>query len=150
MAVGVGGALLGLLMVSYLPLANPRCKGKVCQQPHDVTGVRTHNVRMSKRAPQRWFLKQWRKHRGYTQDRLAEMTGLSKPYISQLEGGSRQFTHETLVVLADALSCDPADLIMRDPTEPEGIWSVWNTLDAPQRRQVVEIAKTLKKTGTDQ
>lgn len=104
---------------------------------------------MSKAAPRRWFLKQWRKHRGLTQEQLSERAGLSKPFISQLEGGKRQFTHETLVVLAEALRCEPADLIMRDPSDPEGIWSVWDSLAAVERRQVVEIAKTFKKTGTE-
>jgi transcriptional regulator with XRE-family HTH domain len=63
-----------------------------------------------------WYLKEWRKHRGYTQDRLAEMTGLSKPYVSQLETGKRQYTQELLELFAEALQCAPADLIMRDPS----------------------------------
>lgn len=104
---------------------------------------------MAKKIKTKWYLKQWRKYRLYTQDRLAEMTGLSKPYVSQLESGKRQYTQELLEVFAEALQCDPADLIMRDPTDPEGIWSVWDDLAGPERRQVVEIAKTFKKTGTD-
>lgn len=28
-------------------------------------------------------------------------------------------------------------------------WSIWDALTQPQRLQVVEIAKTLKRTGTD-
>ena len=104
---------------------------------------------MARPKPRDWFLKQWRKHRGLTQDQLAERAGLSKPFLSQLENGKRQFTHETLVVLADALRCEPADLIMRDPSDPDGLWSIYDQLSAPQRRQVVEIAKTLKRTGTD-
>lgn len=97
----------------------------------------------------RWFLKEWRKHRGYTQDRLAELTGLSKPYISQLEGGKRQYTQELLEVFSAALGCDhPADLITRDPTDPDGIWTVWGQLRPAQRTQVVEIAKTIKRAGS--
>lgn len=103
---------------------------------------------MAKGARSRWFLREWRKHRGYTQDRLAEMAGISKPYLSQLETGKRQYTQELLEVLAEALQCGPADLIMRDPSDPEGIWSVYDALSVPERRQVVEIAKTIKRTGT--
>lgn len=104
---------------------------------------------MAKSAKTTWYLKAWRKHRGYTQERLAEMTGLSKPYISQLESGARQYTQELLEMFAEALSCAPADLIIRNPADPSGIWSIWDDLQPAERRQVVEIAKTIKRTGTD-
>lgn len=67
---------------------------------------------VERRTHQRWFLKEWRVHRGYTQDRLAEMVGLSKPHISLLERGGRQYTQELLEAFAEALRCEPADLIM--------------------------------------
>lgn len=104
---------------------------------------------MAKGSKTKWFLKEWRKHRGYTQDRLAEMTGLSKPYLSQLETGKRQYTQDLLEVFAEALQCAPADLIMRDPSDPEGLWSIYDALTGTERRQMVEIAKTIKRTGTD-
>ena len=104
---------------------------------------------MAKANKTRWFLKEWRKHRGYTQERLAEMTGLSKPYVSQLETGKRQYTQELLEHFAEALRCEPADLIIRDPSDPTGIWSIWDQLKPVERAQVVEIAKTLKRTGTN-
>lgn len=103
---------------------------------------------METKPRRRWFLKEWRKHRGYTQDRLAEMVGLSKPYISQLERGDRQYTQELLEVFAEALQCDIPDLIIRNPTDPDPIWSIWDTLTQPERHQVVEIAKTIKRTGS--
>lgn len=104
---------------------------------------------MSKERRQRWHLKAWRKHRGYTQERLAEMIGTSKGYVSDLEKGNRRYNQELLEALAEALSCEPADLIMRDPSESEAIWSIWDSLGQPQRVQLVEIAKTIKRTGTD-
>jgi hypothetical protein len=36
---------------------------------------------------------------------------------------------------------------MRDPTDPDAIWSIWDQAKPGQRRQIVEIAKTLVKTG---
>lgn len=104
---------------------------------------------MANKAKTRWYLKEWRKHRGYTQERLAEMTGLSTPYVSQLEKGRRQYTQELLELFAEALQCAPADLIMRDPTDPDGLWSIYDALSGAERRQVVEIAKTIKRTGTE-
>lgn len=105
------------------------------------------NAGMAGKAKTKWYLRQWRKDRGYTQDRLAEMTGLSKGYISQLELGTRQYTQELLELFALALRCTPADLIIRDPSDPEGLWTVYDQLGPVQRGHVVEIAKTLKRAG---
>jgi transcriptional regulator with XRE-family HTH domain len=95
-----------------------------------------------------FFLKQWRTHRGYSQERLAEMVQTSKGYISDLERGKRPYNQVLLEALADALQCSPPDLLMRDPTQADGIWSIWDTLSAPEQKQVVEIAKTIKRTAT--
>jgi transcriptional regulator with XRE-family HTH domain len=130
-------------------MANSLSTRKVSWAFHDSVGACWHTANMAKKHKTRWFLRQWRKHRGYTQDRLAEMTGLSKPYISQLESGKRQYTQELLELFAEALRCDVPDLVIRDPSDPDGIWSVWDTLKPTERGQVVEIAKTLKRTGTD-
>jgi transcriptional regulator with XRE-family HTH domain len=105
---------------------------------------------MPREKKRRWYLKEWRKHRGYTQDRLAEMTGLSKPFISQLERGDRAYTQDTLELFAEALQCAPPDLLNRDPSEPEGIQSIWDTLTLPQRKQALEMVKIIAKTGTDE
>ena len=100
-------------------------------------------------AKQPHYIKQWRKHRGLTQDQLAERIGIDKGYLSKIENGKRRYDQPFLEAAAVALQCSPADLIMRDPSDPAGIWSVWDTLTGPQQVQVVEIAKTLKRTGTE-
>lgn len=121
---------------------------KIVSPPfHDIRPLFAHTLGMSRKQHQRSFLKEWRKHRGYTQDRLSEMTGLSKPFISQIETGKRQYTQELLELFANALACSAADIIVRDPTDPDGLWSIYDQLEPVQRRQVVEIAKTLKRTG---
>lgn len=48
-------------------------------------------------------IKLWREHRGLTQQELADRAGISKPYLSQIEGGKRQGTVETLSALARSL-----------------------------------------------
>lgn len=102
---------------------------------------------IQKRQRPRLFLKQWRTHRGLTQEQLAERTDLSQGMISQLENGRSDFTGNLLDLLAEALQCDRADLLMRDPTEPDSPWSVWEALDIPERRQAVEIMKALKRAS---
>lgn len=97
----------------------------------------------------RFFLRQWRKHRGYTLERLAEEIGMSVGYLSDLERGKQRYNQDHLETFATVLRCEPADLLIRDPIDPQGIWSIWDTLQPTQRRQVVEIARTIKGTGTD-
>lgn len=98
---------------------------------------------------QRHFIKDWRKFRGLTQEQLAERIGISRPHLSKIEKGSRKYDQAFLEAAADELRCAPADLIMRDPSQSEGLWSIYDTLSPMQREQVVEIAKTLKRTGTE-
>ncbi|HEY8706359.1 MAG TPA: helix-turn-helix domain-containing protein [Burkholderiaceae bacterium] len=45
----------------------------------------------------------WREHRALTLQALADAAGLSKPYVSQIEGGKRAGTAATLKKLATAL-----------------------------------------------
>lgn len=100
-------------------------------------------------AAQRHFIRAWREHRGLTQEQFAERIGINRAYLSKIETGKRRYDQPFLEAAAEALRCEPADLIVRDPSDPDGIWSIWDTLAPAQRHQVVEIAKTLKRTGTD-
>lgn len=100
-------------------------------------------------AKQRHFIREWRKARGLTQLQLAERIGIDKSYLSKIENFKKRYDQPFLEAAAEVLRCEPADLIVRDPSDPEGIWSLWDTLTGPQRVQVVEIAKTLKRTGTE-
>lgn len=52
----------------------------------------------------------WREHRGMTQDALAAAAGVSKPFISQIEGGKREGSVGTLKKLAAALGVPLAAL----------------------------------------
>lgn len=97
----------------------------------------------------RIFLKEWRVHRGLTQEQLAERVSMAVSNISQLEQGRQGYSQEGLEALADALRCDPGQLLNVDPTRGEGIWSIWEKAAPGERQQIVEIAQTItRKTGT--
>ena len=66
------------------------------------------------------FIRQWRKYRGLTLERLA-----------------------------DALQTDVASLLMRDPTDSEALWSIWDHAKPGERKMIIDIAKTVTKTGTN-
>ncbi len=48
-------------------------------------------------------LRAWREHRSMTLQALADAAGVSKPYVSQIEGGKRAGTAATLKKLATVL-----------------------------------------------
>jgi DNA-binding XRE family transcriptional regulator len=53
----------------------------------------------------------WREHRGMTQQQLADLAGISKAYLSQIEGEVRGGSVAVLSRLAKALSVDLDDLV---------------------------------------
>lgn len=94
------------------------------------------------------FISQWREYRGLTQEQLAERLDTSKATISRIENFIQPYSQDFLEACAIALQTDAASLIMRDPTDSEGLWSIWDQAKPGQRLQIVEVAKTLMKTGT--
>lgn len=100
----------------------------------------------TKRAPH--FLRQWREHRHLTQEQLAERLETTKATISRIENGKQPYTQDFLEVCADKLGTDPASLIIRNPLDPNGMWSLWEKAKPAQRKQIFEVAKTLLKNAS--
>lgn len=96
----------------------------------------------------RTYIRQWREFRGLTQEQLADRLETSVPSISRLESGTQPYTQDTLEALAEALSTDPASLLMRDPSNPEAIWSLWDRAKQGERQLIEELARSVVKTGT--
>lgn len=51
-------------------------------------------------------LKIIRKHRGLTQKELADLTGISRPYLTEIETGKKDGSIRAMKILADALRVD--------------------------------------------
>ncbi len=104
--------------------------GRMAQQPH--------------------YIREWRKHRGLTQEQLAERIGIARSYLTKIERGDRRYDQPFLEAAADALQCQPGDLIMRDPTDVGGLWSIWEQLQPIERVQAVAVLRALhdSRTGT--
>ncbi len=98
---------------------------------------------MNKRERTRWFLKEWRKHRGLTQQQLADRVETTKSVISTLENGGQRWNQDLVEALAEALSCDPVDLLIRDPSAPEPIWSIWDRVPAVNRDQALRVLEAM-------
>jgi transcriptional regulator with XRE-family HTH domain len=56
--------------------------------------------------------------KGFTQERFAEVSGVTQQYVSGLERGQRNPTVVTLYHLATALGVSPVDLVMPDDEAP--------------------------------
>lgn len=90
------------------------------------------------------FLREWRKHRGITQEALAERVGMTAPTISQLENEKQGWTGDTISKLADALQCSPAALLAHNPNDPDSLWPLFETanrLRGPNRQKIRAILK---------
>ena len=100
-------------------------------------------------ARQPHYIKEWRKYRGLTQEQLAERIGIARSYLTKIERGTRRYDQPFLEAASDALRCEPGDIIMRDPSDPESIWSIWDKLPPSERRQAIAVIRALRGTGTD-
>src|ERR1051326_3870459 len=137
--------------------ANVRTVHKTVKNFVDTSSANVHHLHMANRAlgrfraakrPRRTFIRDCRQPRGLTLQKLADRIGITHASLSRIERGLQPYSQPLLEALADALQTEPASLLMRNPADPEGIWSVWEQAKPGERRQIVEIAKTLIKTGT--
>lgn len=55
----------------------------------------------------------WREYRGLTQQQLAAASGISTPYLSQIEKNRRTGTKEVLVAIAKALKITLDDIVIQ-------------------------------------
>ena len=77
---------------------------------------------------------------------------MDRANLSRLERAEIAYTQDTLEAIAEALSCEPADLVMRNPLDKSAVWSIHDQLakaPAEKREQAAAIVEALLKTGTD-
>ncbi len=101
------------------------------------------------------FIRAWRKHRALTLAQLADRLkteleiDISEGQLSRIERGETPYSQDILEALATVLRCEPADLIMRDPTQSDAIWTLIETSKPTARQAAIVLLTTLKGTGTD-
>lgn len=97
-------------------------------------------------AERRIFFREWRKHRGLTLQRLADRLEGVTTYasLSRIERGRQPYDRKILEAVADALDCEPADLLSRDPAAPDyKAWRIINGMKPEQREQAVRVLEAL-------
>lgn len=93
-----------------------------------------------------------RKQRGFTLDKLAELSGLSKSYIWELENKeSQRPSAEKLTALADILGVSASYFIEEDIRQPEerhldeAFFRNYQKLEPDSKQQLRKILDTFKK-----
>lgn len=100
-----------------------------------------------KPAKPHYYFKEWRKFRNLTQEELADRIGVSAPAISQIERGLSGFTNSTLEAIADALSCEPGQLLGVNPFKEGQVIDLMRMLDDNSRDMAIRMLKGMTGTG---
>ena len=99
------------------------------------------------------YLKQWRKHRGYTQNQVVErLAAFEDPQLpataaslSRFENGKQPYGQRILEALANIYQCEPDHLIGRDPTKAGEIIDLWQRMTLEQRNRAKAVLQALQK-----
>lgn len=81
---------------------------------------------------------------GIKQKELADMVGLSRPYMAQIENGTRNLTARKQDAIAKALGVKAADLVdfeAPDRIEEDVILQAFRAMTPEQRRSWLDLAR---------
>lgn len=95
----------------------------------------------------RHYLKEWRKKRGLSQERLAERVEVSRGLIGQYETGATKIPEDMVYALADALFCSPGDLFDVNPLKEGEVVDITDELrglDDGKRSKAIAYIHGLK------
>jgi transcriptional regulator with XRE-family HTH domain len=87
------------------------------------------------------YFREWREFRGLTQEQLAELLGTGKSAVSKMERGENKYNQYSLEAWADALNCEPSDLISRPPSQTD-IRQLFESAPSGIKKIVEAILKT--------
>lgn len=95
-------------------------------------------------------LKYYRKIRGYTQEELAEMVGISTEFIKSIENKNKPPRLENFVKLCDVLNV-PSDFLLKDENKTSEIYTIdllmqeFDKFDENERHFYVETLQNIIK-----
>lgn len=133
-----------------------------------VLGVGRDNVRMPHINRPKHYLRQWREHAGLkltdVREAAAEIfadrivaegeevdlgkIGLGHSTLSRIENFKVPYNERLLEVLAEVYRTDVPSLIIRNPADPEGIWSIYDQIPEPQKPTALKVLSGFR-TGTN-
>lgn len=85
-------------------------------------------------------LKYYRKERGITQEKLAELCNVATSTIGCIESSQQYPSFELLFRMADVLEIHPANLFLKDATNVKGLEIIHNLYSLPlEPRSSIEL-----------
>jgi transcriptional regulator with XRE-family HTH domain len=98
-------------------------------------------------AKKRIYFREWRKHRGLTQEQAAGRLDVSQGHLSDLETGKKSWTQPVVEAMTDAYSCELWELFGRNPLLPPA--EVTHMIDVrrvpeAQRPVIVQLVQSLE------
>jgi transcriptional regulator with XRE-family HTH domain len=96
-----------------------------------------------------FYLFEWRKHKGATQQELADAMGLQKGYVSELENGKKRYNQDHLESAARFFGCAPGDILTINPLEeaPEPptaeVVRIWDHIPLDSQPAALRMLKSL-------
>lgn len=103
-------------------------------------------TRIGLRTPRRIFIREWREHRGLSQQQLADRIDADRSTIWKYEAGQRKLDNELLTDIAWALNVDVPDLY-RHPSQPSAD-ALLRDASRPLVDNVIAIIEAMKRTGS--
>jgi transcriptional regulator with XRE-family HTH domain len=96
------------------------------------------------------FLQAWRLYNHMSQEKLAAEVGTTAAVISLLESGDRALSAKWLRRLAPVLKTTPGRLLDHHPDDvDQEVMAFFSNVSQFQKRQIIEIAKAITKTGSE-
>lgn len=101
-------------------------------------------VRYTKRMQLR--IKELRKEREWTVEHLADLVGLSKSYVSEIENGKKQANQARIKKFAEAFGVPVFDLLDQDTLgqDERDLLHSFSSMDGEARRTLLAVALSLK------
>jgi transcriptional regulator with XRE-family HTH domain len=121
---------------------------------HSVYMAKKRDHVRGRRQYRRTFLREWRKHRGLTLEKVAEQVGqrLGRKFthasLSRIERGLQPYSQGILEALADIYDTSVVALLIQSPNDSEGIWPIWEQASPSERKAIVEVSRALVKSGS--
>lgn len=112
----------------------------------DARGMPRKPYKKDRRKHPGHYIREWRESLELSQERVAERVGMSVPQVSKIENGKQGYRQETLELFANALGCEPADLL-RPPNAPKDELAMYvMALSEKRRKRALAVLKALMAT----